>query len=72
MGNWLINQSKNYKKTNEIMKEHIGSPEDEPKSMFQSHLYFTRDKNSCLNMLGIVKHMIYNKRKRPTEFIRGQ
>jgi hypothetical protein len=53
-------------------KEHIGSPEDEPKSMFQSHRYFTRDKNSCLNMLGIVKHMIYNKRKRPTEFIRGQ
>jgi hypothetical protein len=53
-------------------KEHIGSPEDEPKSMFQSHRYFTRDKNSCLNMLGIVKHMIYNKRKRPTEFVRGQ
>jgi hypothetical protein len=53
-------------------KEHIGSPEDEPKSMFQSHRYFTRDKNSCLNMLGIIKHMIYNKRKRPTEFVRGQ
>jgi predicted amidophosphoribosyltransferase len=53
-------------------KEHIGSPEDEPKSMFQSHRYFTRDKNSCLNMLGIVKHMIYNKKRRPTEFVRGQ
>jgi hypothetical protein len=52
-------------------EEHIGSPEDEPKSMFQSYRFFTRDKNSCLNMLGIVKHMIYNKNKRPTEFIRG-
>lgn len=30
-----------------------------------------RDKNSCLNMLGIMKHMIYNKNKRPMEFIRG-
>ena len=52
-------------------EEHIGSPEDEPKSMFQSYRFFTRDKNSCLNMLGIVKHMIYNKNKRPSEFIRG-
>ena len=52
-------------------EEHIGSPEDEPKSMFQSYRFFTRDKNSCLNMLGIVKHMIYNKNKRPMEFIRG-
>jgi hypothetical protein len=52
-------------------EEHIGSPEDEPKSMFQSYRFFTRDKNSCLNMLGIVKHMIYNKNKRPAEFIRG-
>jgi hypothetical protein len=52
-------------------EEHIGSPEDEPKSMFQSYRFFTRDKNSCLNMLGIVKHMIYNKNKRPTEFTRG-
>ena len=41
---------------------------DEPKSMFQSYRFFTRDKN---NLLGIVKHMIYNKNKRPTEFIRG-
>jgi len=52
-------------------EEHIGSPEDEPKSMFKSYRFFTRDKNSCLNMLGIVKHMIYDKNKRPAEFIRG-
>jgi len=52
-------------------EEYIGSPEDEPKSMFQSYRFFTRDKNSCLNMLGIVKNMIYNKNKRPAEFIRG-
>ena len=51
-------------------EEHIGSREDEPKSMFQSYLFFTWDKNSCLKMLGIVKHMIYTKNKRPVEFIR--
>ena len=76
ISNITINGSKKFrllgcKHCRNDKEEHIGSPEDEPKSMFQSYRFFTRDKNSCLNMLGIVKHMIYNKNKRPTEFIRG-
>ena len=49
----------------------IGSPEDEHQSIFQSYSFMTRDKNSCINMLSIAKHIIYNKRKRPQEFCRG-
>jgi hypothetical protein len=29
----------------------------------------TRDKNSCINMLSIAKHIIYNKGIRPKEFM---
>ena len=47
----------------------IGSPEDEQKSMFQSYSFLTRDKNSCINMLSIAKHIIYNKGTRPKEFM---
>ena len=47
----------------------IGSPEDEHKSMFQSYSFLTRDKNSCINMLSIAKHIIYNKGTRPKEFM---
>ncbi len=47
----------------------IGSPEDEHKSMFQSYSFLTRDKNSCINMLSIAKHIIYNKGIRPKEFM---
>jgi hypothetical protein len=50
-------------------KKDIGSPEDEYKTMFNS--YMTRDKNSCVNMMSIVKHMIYNKRTRPEPFCRS-
>ena len=50
-------------------KRDIDSPEDEYKTMFNS--YLTRDKNSCVNMMSIVKHMIYNKRKRPEPFCRS-
>jgi hypothetical protein len=46
----------------------IGSPEDEKKSILQSYSFLTRDKNSCINMLSIAKHMIY-KRNRPKEFM---
>ena len=49
----------------------IGSPEDEPKSIFQSYSFMTRDKNSCINMLSVAKHILYNK-KRPIEFSRGK
>ena len=49
----------------------IGSPEDEHQSIFQSYSFMTRDKNSCINMLSIAKHIIY-KRKRPTEFCRSK
>ena len=49
----------------------IGSPEDEHHSIFQSYSFMTRDKNSCINMLSIAKHIIY-KRKRPTEFCRSK
>jgi len=59
----------NSKKTNDC---NIGSPEGEHKSMFQSYSFLTRDKNSCINMLSIVKHMIYNKKLRPPEFTRGK
>ena len=49
----------------------IGSPEDEPKSIFQSYSFMTRDKNSCINMLSIANHILY-KKKRPIEFSRGK
>jgi hypothetical protein len=46
----------------------IGSPEDEPNTIFQSYSFLTRDKNSCINMLSIAKHIIY-KKTRPKEFM---
>ena len=38
--------------------------------MFQSYSFLTRDKNSCINMLSIAKHIIYNKGTRPSQFSR--
>jgi len=55
--------------SNRKNKKDIGSPEDEHKTMFNS--YLTRDKNSCVNMMNIVKHIIYNKGKRPEPFCRS-
>jgi len=51
-------------------RNNIGSLEDENQSMFQTYSFLTRDKNSCINMISIVKHMMYQKRKRPKEFSR--
>jgi hypothetical protein len=52
-------------------KNEVKIQEDEKKSILQSYSFLTRDKNSCINMLNIIKHMIYNKKKRPQEFSRG-
>ena len=49
----------------------IDSPEDEHKSIFQTYSFLTRDKNSCINMLSIAKHMIYKNKTRPSQFCRG-
>ena len=51
-------------------KTNIGSPEDEHNSMNKSYSFLTRDKNSCINMITIIKYMIKNKGKRPKEFSR--
>ena len=45
------------------MKGDIGSPEDKAQSMFQQYRFLMRDRNSCLNMLRIAMHMIYNDKK---------
>jgi hypothetical protein len=50
-------------------ESNTGSPEDEKNPVFQSRKYLTRDKNSCINMLSIAKHIIY-KKERPLEFQR--
>ena len=50
--------------------KNIGSPEDENKSIFNTYKFLTRDKNSCINMLKIVKHMLDNKKERIKEFKR--
>ena len=50
--------------------KNIGSPEDENKSIFDTYKFLTRDKNSCINMLKIVKHMLDNKKERIKEFRR--
>ena len=44
--------------------------EDKPNTIFQSYIFLTRDKNSCINMLSIAKHIIYNKGTRPSQFSR--
>ena len=49
----------------------IDSPEDEHKLIFQTYSFLTRDKNSCINMLSIAKHMIYKNKTRPQQFCRG-
>ena len=59
---------KNCKNCKNCKINNIDSPEDEKKSILQSYSFLTRDKNSCINMLSIAKHMIY-KRNRPTEFM---
>ena len=53
------------------IKTNIGSPEDENRSMEKSYSFLTRDKNSCINMISIIRHMIQNKGARPREFTRG-
>ena len=52
-------------------KTNIGSPEDENNSMEKSYSFLTRDKNSCINMLNIIQHII-NKGRRPKVFSRCQ
>ncbi len=52
-------------------KQNTGSLESEKDSVFRStNSFLTRDINSCINMLSIAKHMIYNDKKRPKEFCR--
>jgi hypothetical protein len=51
--------------------KNTGSPEDEQKVVGLKAHYLTRDKNSCINMLNIVKHMLYRKRERPSAFCRS-
>ena len=51
-------------------KNTTGSPEDEHSSVVSQGNFLTRDKNSCINMLNIVKYMLYNKKQRPLEFQR--
>jgi len=51
-------------------KSNIGSPEDENNSMETSYSFLTRDKNSCINMQTIIKHMIQTGGKRPKPFSR--
>jgi hypothetical protein len=49
-----------------------GSPEDENTSVVLETHYITRDANSCINMLNIVKHMLYKKKERPEVFCRNK
>jgi hypothetical protein len=52
-------------------EENTGSSESENNSVFTSkNSFLTRDMNSCVNMLNIAKHMIYNNKGRPKEFCR--
>ena len=50
--------------------KNIGSSEDENKSIFDTYKFLIRDKNSCINMLKIVKHILDNKKERIKEFSR--
>lgn len=52
--------------------KNTGSPEDEQNAVGLKAHYLTRDKNSCINMLNIVKHMLYRKRERPAVFCRSK
>lgn len=53
--------------------KNTGSSESENHSVFSSNNSFlTRDRNACINMLNIAKYMIYNNKKRPTEFCREE
>lgn len=56
---------------NSCANKNTGSPEDEHKTVGLKAHYLTRDKNSCINMLNIVKHMLYQKKKRPSAFCRS-
>ena len=56
-------------KCNTCNEYNFGSPEDKKFPKFHSNKYLTRDKNSCINMLSIAKHIIY-KKERPKEFQR--
>ena len=50
----------------------MGSQEDKKKPMLKRcGLLLTRDRNSCLNMLKIVRHMKENERKRPEAYCRS-
>ena len=69
--NVCINEKSQFRllKCNTCNECNFGSPEDKKVPKFHSTKYLTRDKNSCINMLSIAKHMIY-KKERPKEFQR--
>lgn len=51
--------------------KNTGSSESENNSVFSpNNSFFTRDVNSCVNMLNIAKHMINNNKERPKAFCR--
>jgi hypothetical protein len=67
--NVCINEKSQFRllKCNTCNECNFGSPEDKKVPKFYSNKYLTRDKNSCINMLSIAKHIIY-KKERPKEF----
>jgi len=69
--NVCINKKSQFRllKCNTCNEYNFGSPEDKKVPKFYSNKYLTRDKNSCINMLSIAKHIIY-KKERPKEFQR--
>jgi hypothetical protein len=69
--NVIVNEKSQFRllKCNTCNECNFGSPEDEKEPKFQQPKYLTRDKNSCINMLSIAKHIIY-KNTRPLEFQR--
>lgn len=69
--NVCINKKSQFRllKCNTCNEYNFGSPEDKKFPKFHSNKYLTRDKNSCINMLSIAKHIIY-KKERPKEFQR--
>ena len=50
----------------------MGSQEDKNNPMLKRcQLLLTRDRNSCLNMLKIIRHMKDNERRRPEAYRRS-
>lgn len=53
-------------------QSNMGSQEDKKKPMLKRcRLLLTRDRNSCLNMLKIIRHMKDNDRRRPEAYCRS-